>query len=53
MGRGIVGDELEALLETLDDRDAFERRLEELNDRARAGTGASRRDRTAGGETDV
>ncbi|WP_019991871.1 cation:proton antiporter [Natronorubrum tibetense] len=33
--RGIVGDELANLLETIDDREAFERRLEELNARAR------------------
>ncbi len=36
--RGLVGAELDSLLSRLDDREALERRLEELNDRARNGS---------------
>ncbi|WP_290811298.1 NAD-binding protein, partial [Halovivax sp.] len=52
LGRGLVGDELADLLETLDDREAFERRLAELNDRARAGSPRSDEPVATGGEAD-
>ena len=38
VGRALVGEELGDLLADLDDPEAFERRLEELNDRARSGS---------------
>ena len=48
--RGLVGEELATLLSRVDDREAFERRLEELNDRAR--NGSPRHLARTGGETD-
>ena len=53
MGRELVGEELRGLLEILDDRDALERRLAELNDRARNGSPRADRIAEAGGGTDV
>ncbi|MHC3437020.1 cation:proton antiporter domain-containing protein [Natrialbaceae archaeon A-gly3] len=48
--RGLVGEELADLLSRVDDREAFERRLEELNDRAR--NGSPRQLARTGGEAD-
>ncbi len=53
MGRGLVGEELAELLDRLDDPDAFERRLAELNDRARNGSPRETEPAPTGGETDV
>ncbi|SDQ88359.1 cation:proton antiporter [Natronobacterium texcoconense] len=52
VGRGLVGEELRELLERVDDREAFERRLAELNDRARDGS-PREPDTAPGGESDV
>ncbi|RQG90447.1 cation:proton antiporter [Natrarchaeobius chitinivorans] len=51
--RGLVGEELATLLESLDDLEAFERRLDELNDRARNGSPRTHETVSSGGETDV
>ncbi|TYT61126.1 cation:proton antiporter [Natrialba swarupiae] len=53
VGRGLVGAELLALLETLDDPQVFDRRIEELNDRARDGVPRRTDSASRDGETDV
>ncbi len=55
VGRGLLGEELATLIESLDDPDAFERRLGELTDRARNGSPRAREPAPTGGggETDV
>jgi Kef-type K+ transport system membrane component KefB len=51
--RGLLGEELADLLESLGDRDAFEDRLEALNARARTEPARTDEPISTGGETDV
>ena len=53
LGRGIVGDELAGILEKLDEPDALERRIAQLNERAREGSPRATETPSTGGETDV
>ncbi|ELY56467.1 sodium/hydrogen exchanger [Natronococcus amylolyticus DSM 10524] len=53
MERGLMGEELADLLGTLDDREAFEDRLEELNARARSEPRRTGEPASTGGGTDV
>ncbi|MDQ2049784.1 cation:proton antiporter [Natronolimnohabitans sp. A-GB9] len=53
VGRGLVGEGLADLVARVDDPAALERRLTELNDRARNGSPRVGADAPTGGETDV